>query len=94
MDQRVPQTTTANLQFLALHRLPSEIRVSHISRKTSEMWGTLWSVVRRNRQSGFSRADSKARIFVALNDRQVRLFLAGEEENPSADDGNNAENRR
>jgi hypothetical protein len=69
-------------------------RVPHISLVFREMWGTLWSVARRNRQSGFSRADSKARIFVALNDRQVRLFLAGEEENPSADDGNNAENWR
>src|SRR5271156_4911371 len=55
-DQRVPhislvframrETAAPNLQFLALQRLPSEIRVSHISRKTSEIWGTLWSVVR------------------------------------------------
>ncbi len=61
-DQRVPHislvfremwdTTAANLQFLAFQRLPSEIRVSHISRKTSEIWGTLWSVVRRNPKAG------------------------------------------
>jgi hypothetical protein len=27
---------------IKLHHEPVEVRVSHISRKTSEIWGTLW----------------------------------------------------
>ncbi len=63
-------TTAANLKFLAVQRLPGEIRVSHISRKTSEIWGTHWSVVRRNPKAGLLAALTqtlKPRSWLGLN---------------------------
>jgi hypothetical protein len=34
------ETAAADLQFPARKGLPVEVRVSHISQKTSEIWGT------------------------------------------------------
>jgi hypothetical protein len=53
------------------------VRVSHISRKTREIWGTLWSVSRRNPQQPTAAKSRFVLTAVSLEEPTPRLVPYG-----------------